>query len=68
MNKSKLAMKSTVLLIGFMLLAGILPGQVPKPAKPAYVVNYEQKGKNANDSWFVLSIGGNAHSEDHKDG
>lgn len=49
-------MKSTVLLIGFMLLAGILPGQVPKPAKPAYVVNYEQKGKNANDSWEYNAV------------
>ena len=31
-------------------------GQVPKPGKPAFIVNYEEKGKNVNESWSYSGV------------
>lgn len=46
------------LLILFILSQPVLAcfAQIPKPGKPAFIVNYEEKGKNANESWTYTGI------------
>ena len=34
-----------------LLLTIVLSAQVPKPGKPAFIVTYEESGKNVNESW-----------------
>ena len=43
--------KNALLIILLLLLNMVSIAQVPKPGKPAFVVTYEESGKNANASW-----------------
>ena len=43
--------KNALLIILLLLLNMVLVAQVPKPGKPAFIVTYEESGKNANASW-----------------
>ena len=43
--------KNALLIILLLLLNMVLVAQVPKPGKPAFIVTYEESGKNANSSW-----------------
>ncbi len=44
-------MKKNLLLLALLPLQMISVAQVPKPGKPAFIVTYEESGKNANASW-----------------
>ncbi|MGB8359564.1 MAG: hypothetical protein WCD55_13215, partial [Bacteroidales bacterium] len=44
-------MKKNLLLLALLPLHMISFAQVPKPGKPAFVVTYEESGKNVNASW-----------------
>ena len=44
-------MKKTLLALVLLLTGLSLFSQVPKPAKPAFMITYEEKGKNVNESW-----------------
>lgn len=44
-------MKKTLLPLLFLLTGLCLSGQVPRPAKPAFMVTYKENGKNVNESW-----------------
>jgi hypothetical protein len=43
--------KNALLIILLLLLNMVSVAQIPKPGKPAFVVTYEESGKNANASW-----------------
>ncbi len=39
-----------------LLLSRASFSQVPKPGKPAFIVNYKESGKNANESWSYSGV------------
>lgn len=44
-------MKRIPVIIVLMLLNLVSYAQVPMPGKPAFMVTYEESGKNGNESW-----------------
>jgi hypothetical protein len=49
-------MKKISFLFVLLLLSWASFAQVPKPGKPAFIVNYEESGKNANESWSYSGV------------
>src|SRR5665647_1293208 len=49
-------MKKLLLLFLLLPLGCALIAQVPKPGKPAYIVTYEESGKNVNESWSYSGV------------
>ncbi|MFZ0472656.1 MAG: hypothetical protein WAL94_08580, partial [Bacteroidales bacterium] len=49
-------MKRTLFLFALLLLCRASFAQVPKPGKPAFIVNYKESGKNANESWSYSGV------------
>ena len=49
-------MKKTLLPLLLLLTSLALFSQVPKPAKPAFMVTYKENGKNVNESWTYNAI------------
>jgi hypothetical protein len=48
-------MKKLLLLLTISLFIRVSYAQVPKPAKPAFIVTYEERGKNGNGSWVYTA-------------
>ncbi len=46
--------KSTVLFA--LLMLSLASYAQPKPGKPAFVVEYEENGKNVNESWSYSGV------------
>jgi hypothetical protein len=49
-------MKKILFLFVLLLLSRASFSQVPKPGKPAFIVNYKESGKNANESWSYSGV------------
>ena len=49
-------MKKILFLLALLLVSRTSFSQVPKPGKPAFIVTYEESGKNANESWSYSGV------------